>query len=181
MIILVTGGAKSGKSTFAESLYKNEKDVVYIATSKIFDEEMKNRVEAHRKQRPITWRTYEANYDLDKAVENEDFYLLDCITLLSSNIMFDITKELDDIDFKTQEKIERKVYNELIKLIEKIRLENKNLILVTNELGMSIVPENKLARVYRDIQGRINQKIAKESDQVYLVTCGLAMRIKWQR
>ena len=87
MIILVTGGARSGKSSFAESLYRNEKDVVYIATSKIFDKEMKNRVEAHRKQRSITWRTFEANYDLDKAVEKEKFYLLDCITLLSSNII----------------------------------------------------------------------------------------------
>ena len=178
MIILVTGGARSGKSSFAESLYRNEKDVVYIATSKIFDKEMKNRVEAHRKQRPITWRTFEANYDLDKAVEKEKFYLLDCITLLSSNIMFDVTKDLEEIDFITQEKIEKKILNELEKLINKIRIENKNLILVTNEVGMSIVPENKLARIYRDVQGRINQKIAKESDQVYLVACGLPVRIK---
>lgn len=178
MIILVTGGARSGKSSFAENLYKNENDVVYIATSKIFDKEMENRVEAHRKQRPITWRTFEANYNLDKAVEKEDFYLLDCITLLSSNIMYDITKDLEDIDFSTQEKVEKRIANELDKLINKIRRENKNLILVTNELGMSIVPENKLARIYRDIQGRINQKVAKESDQVYLVVCGLPVRVK---
>lgn len=178
MIILVTGGARSGKSSFAENLYKNENDVVYIATSKIFDKEMENRVEAHRKQRPITWRTFEANYNLDKAVEKEDFYLLDCITLLSSNIMYDITKDLEDIDFSTQEKVEKRITNELDKLINKIRRENKNLILVTNELGMSIVPENKLARMYRDIQGRINQKVAKESDQVYLVVCGLPVRVK---
>lgn len=178
MIILVTGGARSGKSSFAENLYKNENDVVYIATSKIFDKEMENRVEAHRKQRPITWRTFEANYNLDKAVEKEDFYLLDCITLLSSNIMYDITKDLEDIDFSTQEKVEKRITNELDKLINKIRRENKNLILVTNELGMSIVPENKLARIYRDVQGRINQKVAKESDQVYLVVCGLPVRVK---
>lgn len=178
MIILVTGGARSGKSSFAENLYKNENEVVYIATSKIFDKEMENRVEAHRKQRPITWRTFEANYNLDKAVEKEDFYLLDCITLLSSNIMYDITKDLEDIDFSTQEKVEKRITNELDKLINKIRRENKNLILVTNELGMSIVPENKLARIYRDIQGRINQKVAKESDQVYLVVCGLPVRVK---
>lgn len=178
MIILVTGGARSGKSSFAENLYKNENDVVYIATSKIFDKEMENRVEAHRKQRPITWRTFEANYNLDKAVEKEDFYLLDCITLLSSNIMYDITKDLEDIDFSTQEKVEKRITNELDKLINKIRRENKNLTLVTNELGMSIVPENKLARIYRDIQGRINQKVAKESDQVYLVVCGLPVRVK---
>lgn len=178
MIILVTGGARSGKSSFAENLYKNENDVVYIATSNIFDKEMENRVEAHRKQRPITWRTFEANYNLDKAVEKEDFYLLDCITLLSSNIMYDITKDLEDIDFSTQEKVEKRIANELDKLINKIRRENKNLILVTNELGMSIVPENKLARIYRDIQGRINQKVAKESDQVYLVVCGLPVRVK---
>lgn len=178
MIILVTGGARSGKSSFAENLYKNENEVVYIATSKIFDKEMENRVEAHRKQRPITWRTFEANYNLDKAVEKEDFYLLDCITLLSSNIMYDITKDLEDIDFSTQEKVEKRITNELDKLINKIRRENKNLILVTNELGMSIVPENKLARIYRDVQGRINQKVAKESDQVYLVVCGLPVRVK---
>lgn len=104
MIILVTGGARSGKSFFAEKQYENKKDVVYIATSKVMDKEMEDRVLMHQKSRPISWRTFEGNYDLDKAVGREENYLLDCITVLTSNIMYDLTKDEERISIELQKR-----------------------------------------------------------------------------
>ena len=178
MIYLITGGARSGKSTYAESIYKDKLDVAYIATSKIYDEEMKERVKLHQSSRPKEWRTYEGNYNLINAIGEEENYLLDCITVLTSNIMFDISKNAEYIDYKIQEEIENTVIGELEKLIKEIEKNNYNLVLVTNEVGDSIVPEHHISRVFRDIQGRVNQRIAKLANKVYLVCCGLPVEIK---
>jgi len=178
MIVLVTGGARSGKSTFAENLYKDKKDVVYIATSIALDEEMKERIIRHKQARPDTWRTFEGYYSLTDALGTEKNYLLDCITVLTSNIMFDMTKDLDTIPQKIQEEVEEKVYGELYSLIAAIREKDYNLVMVTNEVGYSLVPENHIGRVFRDIQGRINQKVAALSDEVYLVCCGIPVKLK---
>jgi adenosylcobinamide kinase/adenosylcobinamide-phosphate guanylyltransferase len=178
MIYLITGGARSGKSTFAESLYKDKLDVVYIATSRIYDEEMEERVRLHRESRPAEWRTYEGTYNLADAVGEESNYILDCMTVLSSNIMFDLSKDVEYIDYELQKKIEDTIVDEIAGLIDKIKEKGANLILVTNEVGSSIVPENHIARVFRDIQGRVNQKIASMSNNVYLVCCGIPVKIK---
>ncbi len=178
MIALVTGGARSGKSRFAENLYENKEDVVYIATSKIWDNEMQERVKLHQQTRPKEWRTFEGNYNLQKAIGEEENYLLDCVTVLTSNIMFDISKDIDYIDFQMQKKIENKVIFEIENLINDIKEKNYNLLLVTNEVGDSIVPEHHVSRVFRDIQGRVNQRIATLVDEVYLVCCGIPVKIK---
>lgn len=178
MIVLVTGGARSGKSTFAESLYKDKEDVVYIATAKVYDDEMEKRVNLHQRSRPEIWRTYEGNYNLIEALGDEQNYLLDCITVLTSNIMFDITKDMEKIPYEVQNEIEEKVLGEIKDLIEQTKKRNYNLTIVTNEVGSSIVPEHHISRVFRDIQGRVNQKIASLSDQVYLVCCGIPVKIK---
>lgn len=178
MIYLITGGARSGKSSFAESLYKDKKDVVYIATSKIHDKEMEERIKLHKEHRPSQWRTYEGNYDLTNAIGKEENYLLDCITVLTSNIMFHISKDVEYIDYELQKKIEDKVILELEKLILEIQAKDYNLILVTNEVGDSIVPEHHVSRVFRDIQGRVNQRIASIANMVYLVCCGIPVKIK---
>ncbi len=178
MITLVTGGARSGKSTFAENLYKDKKDVVYIATSKVFDKEMENRVKHHRERRPIFWRTYEGNYNLIEAVGEERNYLLDCMTVLSSNIMFDMTKDMEYIDDDLQNRVENRIYDELYSLIKDIESKGYNLVLVTNEVGYSLVPDNHICRVFRDIQGRVNQRIGAISHEVYLVCCGIPVKIK---
>ena len=178
MIYLVTGGARSGKSTFAESIYKDKKDVVYIATSRIYDKEMDERVELHRKSRPECWRTFEDNYNLEQCIGDEENYLLDCITVLTSNIMFDMTKDIEYIDYKLQGDVENKIISEIEKLIDSLKERGFNLVMVTNEVGDSIVPEHHISRVFRDIQGRINQKIATLCDEVYLVCCGMPVKIK---
>ncbi len=178
MIYLITGGARSGKSSFAESLYKDNLDVVYIATSKIWDVEMEDRVKLHKESRPGEWRTFEGNYNLLEAVGEERHYLLDCITVLTSNIMYDISKDIEYIDHNLQRKIEDTVVLELDKLIDEIEFKGYELVLVTNEVGASIVPENHVSRVFRDIQGRVNQRIASLSNEVYLVCCGIPVKIK---
>ncbi len=178
MIYLVTGGARSGKSSFAENLYKGKLDVVYIATSKTHDKEMEERVKLHKESRPSQWRTYEGNYDLVRAIDKEKNYLLDCITVLTSNIMFDLSEDIEYIDYELQREIEDKIILEVKNLIGKIRVKGYNLILVTNEVGDSIVPEHHISRVFRDIQGRVNQRIASICDKVYLVCCGIPVEIK---
>ena len=178
MISLITGGARSGKSTYGESLYKDLKDVVYIATAKIYDKEMEERIDLHRNSRPSEWRTYEGNYDLKNALGSEENYLLDCITVLSSNILFDISEDCEYIDYKMQKQVEDRIIQELTILIDEINTKGYNLVLITNEVGDSIVPEHHVSRVFRDIQGRINQRIAALADQVYLVCCGIPVKIK---
>ncbi|NMA84674.1 MAG: bifunctional adenosylcobinamide kinase/adenosylcobinamide-phosphate guanylyltransferase [Epulopiscium sp.] len=178
MIRLITGGARSGKSSFAESLYTNYKDVVYIATSIITDSEMEERITLHRERRPAIWRTYEGNDNLNQALGKEKHYLLDCITVLLSNIMFDMTKDVEYIPYELQRKIEGRVLKELKNLIEEVNKKEYVLTVVTNEVGYGIVPDNHVARVFRDLQGRINQELGKLADEVYLVCCGVPVKIK---
>lgn len=177
-IILVTGGARSGKSTFAESIFEGIKDVVYIATSRVYDDEMKSRVELHRKSRPDVWKTYEGTYNLYDAVCGSKYYLLDCLTVLTSNIMFDITESYEIIPYEKQKEVEDKVMAEIERLINKVKEIEGDIVLVTNEVGSSIVPENHIGRVYRDIIGRVNQRTARLCDEVYLVACGIPLKLK---
>lgn len=178
MITLVTGGARSGKSSFAEDLYKDKKDVVYLATSRVMDREMEERVKLHQESRDGDWRTFENNYNLYEAIGEEKYYLLDCITVLSSNIMFDLTQSEEYINYKLQKEVEDTIIKQIKELIDGVREKGYRLVMVTNELGYSIVPEYHLSRVFRDIQGRINQRVASLSDKVYLVCCGLPVKIK---
>ena len=100
------------------------------------------------------------------------------ITVLSSNILFDCTKDIEYIDYELQAQVEDTIISELSRLIDEINNKGYNLIIVTNEVGDSIVPEHHISRVFRDIQGRINQRIAAMADQVYLVCCGIPVKIK---
>lgn len=178
MITLVTGGARSGKSSFAEGLYKDREDVVYIGTSIVEDKEMEDRVKLHRESRPQIWRTFEGYKDLKKSVGEENNYILDCITVLTSNLMFEMTKGVEIINSELQNSVEERIIEELKFLIDEIDKKNYNLVLVTNEVGDSIVPEHHVSRVFRDIQGRVNQRIAALADTVYLVCCGIPVKIK---
>lgn len=182
-IILVTGGARSGKSNFAESLCINRNNsTAYIATSIPFDDEMKDRVKKHKESRPQNWLTYEIYKDIYSIIEEiakkHETVILDCVTLLVNNLMF--TYGID-IDKATREEInilEKYISEQVSKLLEATRKTNLYFVTVTNEVGMSVVPDNKLSRVYTDIVGRINQQIASESDEVYFVVSGIPMKIK---
>ncbi len=182
-MILVTGGARSGKSTFAEEKVKEFGDnVVYVATSIPFDEEMKLRVQKHREQRPIHWETIEAYKNLDIILKdkliNKSAVLLDCVTIMVSNIMFEKNIDWNNLKKTDIVDVEEIVKEELTKLVNLKEKFQCAFVLVTNELGMGIVPENALARIFRDVAGRANQLLAQASDEVYLCVSGIPMRIK---
>lgn len=179
MVIFITGGARSGKSSYGENLIKDKSDVTYIATAKIYDDEMADRVKKHREMRPSEWKLYEGHRDLTKAVDENNYYFLDCLTNLSSNIMFEHSKGLEKISPKLQKEIESDILKEVKSLINKINNEDRNLIIITNELGSSIVPEHHISRVFRDIQGRVNQEIGKLCDEAYLIVSGFEVKLKW--
>lgn len=183
-IILVTGGARSGKSTFAEKLAakihsecKNDlKHKAYIATAQILDDEMAQRIKMHQARRDKEWRTFEAPFNAELSIEAADeiadVILFDCLTIYISNFVCAFNS-LDDTD---------KIYSELKSLvnnlIEAAKKNNGTIIFVTNEVGSGIVPANKLSRVYRDCAGIANQMIAIVADEVYMVVSGIAFDIK---
>lgn len=179
MITYITGGERSGKSAFAEHLYKNINDVCYIATAYYDknDEEMKDRIKKHREMRNPFWRTFEDYKNLTLAIENEDYYFLDCVTNLVSRIMFDLSFN-KDINPDLIKKIEIEAIKELEELIVAVKNQEKNLILVSNEIGMTMIPMDKLGRAFTDILGRVNQRLAKLSDEAYLVVSGIPVKLK---
>lgn len=182
-IILVTGGARSGKSNFAENLCRNRNNsTAYIATSIAFDDEMKNRVKKHQEVRPKNWNTYEIYRDIYKIINDisikHQTVILDCVTLLVNNLMFNYDVDIDKANQEEINELELYIKSQANKLIEEIKKTDLYFVFVTNELGMGIVPANKLSRVYSDIAGRINQQIALSSDEVYFVVSGIPMKIK---
>ncbi|KNY27994.1 bifunctional adenosylcobinamide kinase/adenosylcobinamide-phosphate guanylyltransferase [Pseudobacteroides cellulosolvens] len=182
-LILVTGGARSGKSAFAEEKVKGYgHNILYIATAVPFDDEMKLRIKKHREQRPDIWETLEAYKDLDlmlpDIVKGKSAVLLDCITVMITNLMFEKYRNWDDIDASKMIGIENYIMTEVEKLISVINKLNVPFVLVTNELGVGLVPEGASVRMFRDIAGRVNQRFAKASQEVFLCVCGIPMKIK---
>ncbi len=182
-IIYVTGGARSGKSSFAESLAQSEKNKVYLATAKVYDEEMCERVKKHREQRGDQWGILEAHSDLDtilsKSSNETGVILLDCLTNMVANLMLgDMDIEWEKITPNELSNIEQEINLEIDKLIEFSKSFTGELIVVSNELGMGIVPSYHLGRYFRDIAGRVNQRMAKESKEAYLIVSGIPIKLK---
>lgn len=182
-LVLITGGARSGKSSFAEDMARAwGENILYIATSIPFDDEMKLRVKKHRERRPVQWETLEAYREMHTCLEGrlnkKDGVLLDCVTIMVSNLMLDDITDLDKIDGEKAEFIEKKITVEIEKLLNAIERSPIPFILVTNETGMGIVPEYPCGRLFRDIAGRINQMLAKASDEVYFCVSGIPIKIK---
>jgi adenosylcobinamide kinase / adenosylcobinamide-phosphate guanylyltransferase len=163
-VTLVLGGARSGKSRLAESLAHGERH--YVATAQAFDEEMKDRIAQHKQQRGGMWTTHEEQFELSRTLEKLDqkgrFILVDCLTLWLSNLM------LDDRDWQ----------GPTTALCSKLQHMSADVVLVSNEVGLSIVPDNKLGRHFRDAQGLVNQRVAEVSDSVVFVAAGLPLVLK---
>ena len=231
----VLGGARSGKSTFAEGLARKYNDVVYIATAEVKDEEMRDRIQIHRARRPFNWKTIEAPFHVDRVIsnlnENAGLIYIDCITLYVTNMLlsdetgacrgerpFAPTKDdknpppltpparrgeakevatpgegktkgettSPSIDGRGKGEGEREILKqkqsqilgEINKLCKVCRESKSDVILVSNEVGLGIVPDNALSRVFRDIAGSANQLIADEADEVYFIVAGIAQKIK---
>ncbi|KAB3532893.1 bifunctional adenosylcobinamide kinase/adenosylcobinamide-phosphate guanylyltransferase [Alkaliphilus pronyensis] len=182
-LVLITGGARSGKSTFAEEILKElEGKVLYIATAEAYDDEMRDRIKKHRERRATNWIThegYEKLYDVIGAYQNQvDAILLDCITLLITNLMLKQELNWECITPEEISSIEASVFEEIVRLVNVCKKAPVKTVLVTNEVGLGIVPHNKLARAFRDIAGRINQYLAKEGNEVYFVVSGIPWKLK---
>ena len=193
-LIFVTGGAKSGKSKFAEEILLklnngNQKNI-YLATSLVFDEEMKEKVQLHKKRRKNDWFTVETykNFKnkLNNFFENNDKIknnmLVDCLTNMITNIIFE-NQNIDWNNFEkklyiqTLKKLNKNVKNSVDELLN-ITNQFENTVIVSNELGMGLVPSYPLGRYFREIAGKMNQIVAEKADEVYFVVSGIPMKIK---
>jgi len=183
-IVLVTGGARSGKSSYSEELAKKlGEKILYLATAIPFDEEMVDRIKRHKESRPNQWVTHEGFKDLHKVVLSQgkdyDGILLDCITVMFTNILFNYPGfDEDNIQMDILDEIQNIITDQLKCLIEAARNMGITLIMVTNEVGSGIVPERELGRVFRDMAGRTNQIIAHECDEVHFLVSGIPIKVK---
>lgn len=178
-LIMVTGGARSGKSEFAERYvlhYSPKCD--YIATAEILDEEMAERVRLHRGRRNDgRWVNHEAPYHAEevfaKLGDETQAVLFDCLTIYMANLLYG--KYAPEGDFLTRCEF---VYAEIDKVLAAARACGKIVVFVTNEVGSGIVPDNQMAREYRDLAGWVNQRVAESADNVYLCVAGQAVDMK---
>lgn len=243
-ITFVLGGARSGKSTFAEELAKKYNDVVYIATAEVKDDEMRERIRAHRARRPFNWKTIESPYHVDRVVADLNgragLVFIDCITLYITNLLLRgeigvskgerpfaptshtkghessppltpparggetgegaIYHSLDgrgagegekafsdemanptgcsDMQAVNPKQKQEQILAEISKLSRVCRESRSDVIIISNEVGLGIVPDNALSRVFRDIAGFANQTLAEDADEVYFMVAGIAQRIK---
>ena len=191
-IVLVTGGARSGKSAFAEEQLADRDSVCYIATGlpRGEDPEWQERIRLHQERRPASWTTQEQYAGLADWLREQSHpvYLLDCATLLTSNRLFDLIAQHfpDKLELTEEHFLSQQEQSFLLQLLEEewqellstIRQIDSECWIVTDEVGLGIVPETRLGRFFRDVQGKINQLIAKEASEAYLVICGLAQQLK---
>jgi adenosylcobinamide kinase/adenosylcobinamide-phosphate guanylyltransferase len=165
--VLVLGGARSGKSAFAEQLVAGTgRTRHYVATGRAWDEEMRERIARHRLDRGEGWETHEEPIELVRQLEllNDpaNVILVDCLTLWVTNLMME----------------ERVMAEEFARLAAYLPKMSANLVIVSNEVGMGIVPENRMARDFRDHAGRLHQAVAASASEVYFVAAGLPLKMK---
>jgi adenosylcobinamide kinase/adenosylcobinamide-phosphate guanylyltransferase len=183
-ITFITGGVRSGKSRFAEKLaMESGEEVVYIATAQALDEEMKRRIKLHIQRRPLKWKTVEETLNVSEVLSkiNNDIefnqygvLLIDCLTLLVSNWL-----PLENVeDSQSWEDLRNGVLNEINNLVHEAKKSTKHVIIVSNEVGMGLVPEYPLGRLYRDLLGEINAIIAGAADEVYFMISGIPWKIR---
>ncbi|NEW61824.1 bifunctional adenosylcobinamide kinase/adenosylcobinamide-phosphate guanylyltransferase [Granulicatella sp. zg-ZJ] len=191
-IVLVTGGARSGKSSFTEEQLWDKDNVCYIATGvmKQPDAEWQERVRLHQERRPKSWGNHEQYDHIGAWIQTQsyDYYLLDCATMLTTNVLFDTVETLfpekimmEDTNFLTKEQqsiVTAHIQKEWQAVMDAVREKDTTMYIVTNEIGLGIVPDTALGRYFRDVLGNINQHLAKEASEVYLVICGLSQRLK---
>ena len=181
-IIYITGGARSGKSTLAENIaLTNYKTRTYLATAIPYDDEMVDRIDKHLAQRGEDWETIEGYSGISKLLEEKlesDVVLLDCLTNMVSNLLLDNHVDWDMVTPNEVNEMEDKIMLEIDDLLKCIEEYRGDFIIVSNELGMGLVPPYPLGRYFRDISGRINQRIANESHEAYMVVSGLKVRLK---
>jgi len=174
MLTLIIGGARSGKSRYAQALCKDADKVVYVATAPAVDtdDEMLGRIARHRAERPVHWRTIEESLDLARVVREvapDSVLLVDCVTLWLSNLAWEYRALTDD-------KRENIILERVVEFAEETR--EREVVAVSNEVGSGIVPDNPIARSFRDVQGLANQTLARYAARVILLVAGLPLVLK---
>ncbi|MGL5886432.1 bifunctional adenosylcobinamide kinase/adenosylcobinamide-phosphate guanylyltransferase [Lactobacillus mellis] len=191
-LILVLGGAKSGKSEFAEKLYAPQDNICYIATGVLqrSDPEMKLRIIKHQQRRPSHWQTREQYQNIAQLISQEPRtgYILDDVTMAVTNVFYDLLKNkvkaeqiddyLDSLSITDLNQLKSSILSQWQQLIEAQKLQHQSLVIVSNEVGLGIVPITKQTRVLRDLYGEVNQVLAQAADIVYFVVSGIPLKIK---
>ncbi len=186
-MVLVLGGARSGKSEFAETLMDRipQARKGYIATSQILDEEMRYRVILHQKRRPASWRTFEVLHEAGPMMETilaaSDAVLFDCITMYVNNLLMDHIdhRRVETLGVTDLEHLQQVLLSDLDAIFSAVSsVDGKEIIFVSDELGMGIVPGNAMSRVYRDLVGLANQYVAARAEAVYLSVAGITIDLK---
>jgi adenosylcobinamide kinase / adenosylcobinamide-phosphate guanylyltransferase len=179
-LTLILGGARSGKSTYAEALAsKRGGAVAYIATAQALDEEMKERIDLHRQKRPSSWQTYELPTDVGRTLMDDppqvELILLDCLTLLIANRLLEAAPDVDQPDEAGATDLVQREVNDLL---EAIQSSPAYWIVVSNEVGLGLVPPYPLGRIYRDLLGWANQRLARAAERVVFMIAGVPMRLE---
>jgi adenosylcobinamide kinase/adenosylcobinamide-phosphate guanylyltransferase len=175
-LTFILGGARSGKSDYAQGLVEhNDEKVLFVATATASDEEMQARIAAHRRGRPAHWETVEAPMrvgEMLRAAPAAEWVLLDCMTLLVNNILIGFPEPVDETDFY------RVVDEEMVGLLDAINKSEAKWVIVSNEVGLGLVPAYPLGRFFRDALGRANQRLAQAADTVLFMVSGIPMLVK---
>lgn len=178
-LIFITGGVRSGKSSYAEDVTSSlGSDITYIATAQAFDDEMRHRIYLHRERRPDSWKTVEEPLDVTGAIRKcgnqTEVIMLDCLTMLVSNLMFQSPEAEAGLSVEDQ----KKIIDEIRSVAEAAKEAAAHVVIVSNEVGLTLVSDNKLGRVYQEIVGSANQVVAALADEAYLVVSGLPVTLK---
>jgi adenosylcobinamide kinase/adenosylcobinamide-phosphate guanylyltransferase len=176
-LTLILGGARSGKSSYAQSLAEETgRSVTFLATAQALDEEMSARIRKHRAERPPDWQTLEIPLGISSHLGQlkTEVVILDCITLLVTNVLMQFVKD----DLVDEAPFTQALQKEVDELIASIRGGNQNWIIISNELGLGLVPPYQMGRVYRDLLGWANQRLARAADKVIFMVAGIPTVIK---
>ena len=176
-LIFLLGGARAGKSHYAETWAREHgRRVLFVATAQARDDDMATRIAEHRAKRPASWQTLEAPRQVPQRITHcaipHDTLLLDCLTLMTSNLLLDLPEST------TQEDANQAILREIDALLEVYERSEATWLVVSNEVGMGVVPPSRLGVLFRDMLGRANQRVAERADEVILLVAGLPWKLK---
>jgi adenosylcobinamide kinase/adenosylcobinamide-phosphate guanylyltransferase len=179
--MLLLGGARSGKSHFAQEYARRSGEkVLFVATATAGDEDMRLRIVKHKKDRPSHWRTLEATTNIGTEIEasagDAELIIIDCITMLVNNIFSRYNEE--QFEIISDAVLEKEVITEIKQLQKCLKKVDASFLIISNEVGLGLVSDNRMGRLYRDILGRANQMLAQIADEVFLLVAGIPLRVK---